>query len=84
MAIFYIFNDYIFPLLAAYVQHIYDMFMASSRDELKNAAAKLKEMSPKPMDTMLEKQSKTEALKKRLERSQIVTKDVPPNTPGNF
>ena len=60
------------------------MFMASSRDELKNAAAKLKEMSPKPMDTMFEKQSKTEALKKRLERSQIVTKDVPPTTPGNF
>ena len=60
------------------------MFMASSRDELINAAAKLKEMSPKPMDTMFEKQAKTEALKKRLERSQIVTKNVTPTIPGNF
>ena len=58
------------------------MLMPSSQDELKNAATKLKEMSP--MDTMLEKQCKTEALKKRLERSQIVTKDVPPTIPGNF
>ena len=60
------------------------MFMASSKEELKNAAVKLKEISPKPMDAMFEKQSKTEALKKRLERSQIVTKDVPPTVPGTF
>ena len=52
------------------------MFMASNKEELKNAAVKLKEISPKPMDTMFEKQSRTEALKKRLERSQIVTKDT--------
>lgn len=39
-------------------------------------------MCPKPMDTMLEKQTKEEALKKRADRSQMLIKDVPPTTPG--
>ena len=43
--------------------------MASSKEELKNAAVKLKKMGPAPMNTMLEKQSKTEAVQKRLDRS---------------
>ena len=49
--------------------------MASSKEELKK-------MSPAPMNTMLEKQSKTEAVQKRLDRLQIVTKDVPPTVAG--
>lgn len=45
---------------------------------------KLKDMCPKPMDTMLEKQTKAEALKKRSERSKMVVKDIPPTTPGTY
>ena len=36
------------------------------------------------MDTMLQKQSRTEALNKRSERSQMITKDVPPTMPGTY
>jgi hypothetical protein len=41
-------------------------------------------MSRKPMNSMLERQTKEEALKKRSERSKMVIKDVPPTTPGIF
>ena len=56
--------------------------MNASKDELKDAATKLQEKVPAPMNTMLEKQSKVEALQKRAERSKMVIKDVPPITPG--
>ena len=36
------------------------------------------------MNSMLEKQTKEEALKKRSARSKMVIKDVPPTTPGIF
>jgi hypothetical protein len=41
-------------------------------------------MSPKPMDSMFEKQTKAEALKKRLDRRGMVILDVPPTTPGTY
>ena len=51
---------------------------------MKDAMVKLKDMCPKPMDTMLEKQTRAEALKKRSERSKMVVKDIPPTTPGTY
>ena len=56
--------------------------MKASKDNLKDAATKLQEETPAPMNTMLEKQPRAEALQKRAERSKMVTKDVPPTTPG--
>ena len=56
--------------------------MKASKDNLKDAATKLQEKTPAPMNTMLEKQPRAEALQKRAERSKMVTKDVPPTTPG--
>jgi hypothetical protein len=50
---------------------------------VKDAAVKLKEMCPPPMNTMLTKQTKREALKKRSDRNQIVIKDVLRTTPDN-
>ena len=41
-------------------------------------------MCPPPMNTMLTKQTKHDAIKKRSERSQIAIQDVPPTTPGTF
>ncbi|CAB4018454.1 Hypothetical predicted protein, partial [Paramuricea clavata] len=64
----------------AYIQEIYETFELSSKADLKGAAVKLKEMCPPPMNTMLSKQTKREALKKRSDRSQIVIQDVPPTT----
>lgn len=65
-----------------YVEEIFQTFLNASKDELVNAAAKLSEKTPAPMNTMLEKQSRDEAMKKKEERSQMVVKDVPPTTPG--
>ena len=56
--------------------------MKASKDNLKDAATKLQEKTPAPMNTMLEKQPRAEALQKRAERSKMVTKDVPPTTLG--
>ena len=56
--------------------------MKASKDNLKDAATKLQEKTPAPMNTMLEKQPRAEALQKRAERSKMVTKDVPPTTPS--
>jgi hypothetical protein len=39
-------------------------------------------MTPLPMNTMLEKQTKQEAIEKRNKRRSIVVQDVPPIVPG--
>ena len=58
--------------------------MQANKDELGDAATKLKEKAPMPMNSMLEKQPRVEAVKKRADRSKMVAKDVPPTTPGTF
>ena len=40
-------------------------------------------MTPAQMNTMLEKQQKSEAIKKTENRGQMQVKDVPPSIPGN-
>ena len=47
------------------------------KGELKDAIIELDEMTPLPMNTMLEKQSRAEAIKKRDERQIMTVKDVP-------
>lgn len=44
----------------------------------------LSDMNPPPMNTMLERESREEAIIKRTERKGKTVKDVPPTTPGNF
>lgn len=66
-----------------YVDEIFQTFMKASKEDLKDAASNMQEKTPAPMNTMLEKQPREEALQKRAERSKMVTKDVPPTTPGN-
>jgi len=58
--------------------------MEASKDELIDAATKLREKTPASMNTMLEKEHRAEAVKKRAERSRMVVKDVPPTTPGTM
>ena len=67
---------------AAYIQEIYETILSSSKKDLKEAAVKLKEMCPPSMNTMVSKQTKSDALKKRSDRRQIIIQDVPPSTPG--
>lgn len=42
----------------------------------------LREKTPAALNSMLEKQSREEAIKTEEERGQIVVKDVPPTIPG--
>lgn len=69
-------------LVVDYVEEIFQTFLSASNDDLKGAAAKLKQMTPLPMNSMLERESKTDAIKKKTDRSKKVVEDVPPTTPG--
>jgi len=69
---------------ADYVEEIYQTFLNASKDDLRDATTKLKERTPAPMNTMLEKQPREEAIQKRVERKKMTAKDVPPTTPGGF
>ena len=57
-----------FLLSVGYVEDIFQAFMKASKDDLKAAAKELKDKTPPPMNTMMEKQSRVDALAK--ERSQ--------------
>lgn len=58
--------------------------MKASKDDLRDAATKLQEKTPAPMNSMLKKQPRAEAVQKRADRSRMVVKDVPPTTPGTL
>jgi hypothetical protein len=45
-------------MYAAYVQEIFETYTGSNKKALQDAALKLKEMSPKPMDSMFERQQR--------------------------
>jgi len=59
------------------MEEIFQTFLNASKEEMVNAAAMLSEKTPAPMNTMLEKQSRDEAIKKKEERSQMVEKMSP-------
>ena len=70
---------------ADYVKDIYQAFLvAEDRDQLGDAMRELHDMNPPPMNTMLEKQSKEEAIEKRTERKGKTVQDVPLTAPGNL
>lgn len=69
--------------LAGYVEEIYQTYLQSTKEELSAAAMKLKEMAPAPMNSILVKQPREEAIEKRAKRMEMTVEDVPPtSTPG--
>ena len=64
------------------MEDIFQTYLTSTKDELKGVADKLKDITPSPMNTMLEKESKSTAVQKKMERSKKITENVPPTTPG--
>ena len=64
------------------MEEIFETFMTATKEELKGAAGKLKDMTPSPMNTMLEKESRSSAVKKKIDRSNKITENVLPTTPG--
>lgn len=72
-------------IIADYVEDIYQTYIESQeKGQLGVAMQELSDMNPPPMNTMLERQSREEAIVKRAERKGKTVKDVPPTTPGNF
>ena len=60
------------------------MMEGIENDILTEATAELSGLAPPPMNTMLDKQSRTEAIAKHVARKEMVTEEVPPtNEPGN-
>lgn len=67
-----------------YVEDIYQTYLvAQEKSQLEVAMQELSAMNPPPMNTMLERQAREEAVMKRTERKGKTVKDVPPTTPGN-
>ena len=64
------------------MKEIFQTFLDMNQNELSLAIENLKQKTPAPMNVMLEKQPREEALQKRAERKKIVTQDVPPTVPG--
>ena len=63
---------------------MFQTYISSSEDELQQAARKLRNMTPAPINTMLQKQPREEAVAKKIKRSKMVVTDVPPtSTPGS-
>ena len=68
-----------------YVEDIYQvMLCAIQAGMLKSARNDLKEMTPLPMNTMLVKQSKSEAILKKVQRKGMTIVDVPPTNSGSW
>lgn len=61
-----------------YVEEIYQQMINTSKEELGSACRELLKMVPPPMNTMLVKQSREEAVQKLTQRRQMVVVDVPP------
>jgi len=48
------------------VEEIFQTFLTATKEELKGAEDKLKDMTPPPMNALLEKESRSSAMKKKL------------------
>ena len=63
---------------------MFQTYLSSSEDELQQAARKLRNTTPAPINTSLQKQPREEAVAKKVKRSKMVVTDVPPtSTPGS-
>ena len=56
--------------------------LSAESDEMETAYKELVDMTPDPMNSMLEKQPRNEAIKKMLDRKEMVVTNIPP-TAGN-
>ncbi|CAH3028658.1 unnamed protein product [Porites evermanni] len=60
-----------------YVEELFQTCLSSSKDEFQQAARKLRNMTPAPINTMLQKQPREEAIAKTIKRSKMVETDFP-------
>ena len=70
-------------LYLEYVEEIYQTLLESVKTgtSLSDAARELREMTPLPLNSMLEKETPESALDKRKKSKEMEVKNVPPTTP---
>ncbi|XP_031563713.1 uncharacterized protein LOC116299222 [Actinia tenebrosa] len=65
-----------------YVEDVYQTMISNiNSDKLKDTIQELKNMTPSPMNTMLQKESKKDAIEKHQRRKTMTVDDVPSTTP---
>ena len=64
-----------------YVEELFQFYLGLKAEQLQEARQTLKDMEPEPMNSMLDKQPREEAIRKRAERLSMVAKDVLPTAP---
>ena len=69
-----------------YVEDVYQTLLEAMNTTncLGSAVRELKEMTPLPMNTMLDKVTRESALDSRQKRKKMVPKNVPPTTPCEY
>ena len=69
-----------------YVEDVYQTLLEAMNTTncLGSAVRELKEMTPLPMNTMLDKETRESALDSRQKRKKMVPKNVPPTTPCEY
>ncbi len=60
------------------------MVDAITNNKLQKMIEDIEKETPPPMNTMLEKQSRHEAIEKKKTRERMVITDVPPTNPGRL
>ena len=65
-----------------YVAEIYQTLVTSSKQDLQLVADELKQIVPEALHSMLDKQTKEEAIQKHQERKQKETVIIPPTCSG--
>ena len=65
-------------VIVDYVEDIYQSMLSAESDEMEKAYKELVDMTPDPMNSMVKKQPKGEAIKKMLDRKEMVVTNVPP------
>ena len=69
-------------MFLGYVDEIFHTLMNANKEELSKAKKELQEKTPAPMNTMLTKQTSSDALQKHEARKKMTTDNVPPTRPG--
>ncbi|CAH3026729.1 unnamed protein product [Porites evermanni] len=65
-----------------YVGELFKFYMTLRKQQLQDACNDMKKMVPQPMNSMLDKQPREEAIRMREKRMNMVTTAVPPTAPS--
>ena len=75
----FLFNEHL-----DYVGELFKFYMTLSKQQLQDACNDMKKMVAQPMNSMLDKQPREEAIRKIEKRMNMVTTAVPPTAPSGM